>query len=508
MYRIYTKKFGIPEKLYPKLLLIMRLTTVILLASLLQVSASTFGQRITINQKNVALESVLKEIRKQSGYGYYYGNDVIPEKQKINIAVTNASLEEALSTALQGLELRFEIEDKVIVIKKKEPSFLDSLVDRFQAIDVRGKVVDSETGEGLPGATVKVKGLNKSVSTGKDGDFFLDNVNEDAVLEISYIGYVAKMVKVSNDVGTIWLEMAMSDLQEVTINKGYYTETKGLSTSSVGQISSEEIERQPVSNPLIAIQGRMPGVFIQQTSGIPGTKINIQIRGRNSIANGNEPFFIVDGVPFTSDKLSSENVSNIFGVSGVSPLNSLNPGDIENIEVLKDADATAIYGSRGANGVVLITTKRGKAGKTSLDVNYYRSYSEVTKYLNLLSTPQYLEMRREGFANDGIIPDITSAPDLFKWDTTRYTNWQKELIGGTAKTNSVQSSLSGGNEDTKFLFNSGYYQESSVFPGPFMYQKFSSLFSVNHNSRDNKLATHFSVNYVFDKNNLPVTDIT
>src|SRR5690606_10255548 len=159
------------------------------------------------------------------------------------------------------------------------------------------------------------------------------------------------------DVGTIRLVPVQSQLSvvDVVYNKGYYNESRRLSTGSVARVSAEEIARQPIGNPLLALQGRLPGVEIMQTSGVPGRPVEITIRGRDSIANGNDPLYLVDGVPWLNSSLTQVNGT----IGGTSPFNSLSPEDIESVEVLKDADATAIYGSRGANGVILITTKKG-----------------------------------------------------------------------------------------------------------------------------------------------------
>jgi TonB-linked SusC/RagA family outer membrane protein len=277
-------------------------------------------------------------------------------------------------------------------------------------------------------------------------------------------------------------------------------------------------------------------VFIQQTTGVPGGDFNIQIRGRNSLrANGNDPLYIVDGVPFSSEKISSSNNTtgilnaspteffintNAGGVkgNGANPLTSINPADIESIEVLKDADATAIYGSRGANGVVLITTKKGKAGKTKLDINVYTGVGKV-RTIPLINTQQYLAMRREAFANEGLIPsgdpnDNTGsngrayAPDLVLWDTTQYTDWQKVLIGGISKTTSIQTSLSGGNDDTQFLLSAGYFKQTSVFPGDYGFQKLSSHLSLNHRSEDKKFSLNVAISANVDKNDQPQFDLS
>ena len=212
------------------------------------------------------------------------------------------------------------------------------------------------------------------------------------------------------------------------------------------KLHAKDIEKQPVTNVLATMQGRMAGVDIVQDSGSPGGGFTIKIRGQNSLrADGNQPLYIIDGVPY-----SSETIGVLYATSGTSPsltspLNSINPSDIESIEVLKDADATAIYGSRGANGVVLITTKKGKAGATAFTLNTSTSFASVTRTPKLMNTQQYLAMRQQAFANDGITVYPDYAYDVNgTWDTNRYTDWQDALIGGTAEINTLQASVSGG----------------------------------------------------------------
>jgi len=310
------------------------------------------------------------------------------------------------------------------------------------------------------------------------------------------------------------------------VNKGYYTTTERLNTGDVTTVKGETINEQPVSDPILALEGRVPGLYISQTTGAPGAYSSISIMGQNSIANGNDPLYIIDGVPFSSVSLSSTNVSGgaipqpISNISnsnggGLSPFNNLNPADIENIVVLKDADATAIYGSRGANGVILITTKRGKAGATRLDMNIYTGEGRVTRTMNLLNTSQYLEMRREAFYHDGLpVPSIVTNPSDNNydidgwWDTTRYTNWQKVLIRNMAGFTNAQASVSGGSPNTQFVAGGGYSKQGTAFIGNFSDQKASAHFSLTHASTDQRFNLQLGASYVYDNSDLPTTDFT
>ncbi|WP_169304437.1 SusC/RagA family TonB-linked outer membrane protein [Pedobacter frigoris] len=472
----------------------------------MQVSAATFGQRITINQQNAPLSSVLKEIRKQSGYDIYADSKVISKDQKVSVALSDVSLEEALTATFKNLNITYKIDGKIISIKRKEnPSFFENLVARFQEIDVSGKVVD-ETGKGLAGANVKVKGTNKVTTSNQDGEFLLQKVEENTVLEISYLGYVTKEIKSSKNLGIIRLDVATSDLEEVTINKGYYTTTKELNTGNVSEVKSDAIARQPITDILSAIQGNVPGLFIQQNSGVGGREFTVRLRGQNSLGNGNEPLYIVDGVPFNSTPLNSTRVT--VGASSVSsPFAAINPADIESIQVLKDADATAIYGSRGANGVIIINTKRGQSGSTTVDVNVYSGVGNVTRTRPLLNTQEYLGIRREAFKNDNATPGPSDYDLNGTFALDKYTDWQELLIGGTAKVNDAQLAFSGGSQQTSFRFAGGFHKEGTVFPGDFYTQRASGSAAFAHTSKNNRLKLDFSGLYANNISRLPGTDL-
>ncbi len=277
-------------------------------------------------------------------------------------------------------------------------------------------------------------------------------------------------------------------MEEVTINKGYYTEEKRLSTGSVGKVTFETLNRQPVANPLMALQGRTPGIYIEQQTGLPGGNFKVRIRGTNSIQNGNNPLYVIDGIPYVSETLSQANNSLFAGSSGMSPLNSINPTDIESIEVLKDADATAIYGSRGANGVILITTKKGQVGETKVDINLRNGVSKALPRMKLLNTNQYILMREEALFNDGRLqPDPNEDHDINgKWDRNRYTDWQDELIGGTAVATLLNGTVSGGNAQTQYSFGAGFNRETTVFKGDGSTKRYSTHFNLAHRSRNQK----------------------
>jgi len=376
---------------------------------------------------------------------------------------------------------------------------------------------------------VYIKKLKITGMTNENGEFVLRDVpNGSYQVEITFVGYEVyrSIITVENHEAVVSADMKqMHSTLDETVVKGYYSTTNRLNTGNVTRIKGEDIQKQPVSDPIMALEGRVPGLYISQTSGMPGASYTVMLRGLNSIANGTNPLYIVDGVPFTSNTLTSPDIgggavgsagSNLTSPNGLSPFNSLNPADIESIEVLKDADATAIYGSRGANGVILITTKKGKAGQEKIDINVYSGAGKVTRKLNLLNTQQYLAMRHQAFYNDsienpsaGITPDPTYDYDLTGvWDSTRYTDWQKTMIGRAAHFTNAQASVSGGSNNTQFVLGGGYSRQTTVFPGNYSDQKASMHANINHVSTNQKFRTQFSALYVNDNNVLPASDLT
>ncbi|WP_317126168.1 SusC/RagA family TonB-linked outer membrane protein [Flavobacterium ranwuense] len=372
---------------------------------------------------------------------------------------------------------------------------------------VTGTITDGTSP--LTGVSISVKGQQNTVVSDFDGKFTIA-VSSNDILIFTYMGFKTLAIPVAGR-STINIKMQedATALQEVKINAGYYSVKESERTGSIAKITSKDIEKQPVTNVLATMQGRMAGVDITQDGGTPGGGFQIKIRGLNSLReNGNEPLYIIDGVPYSSESVGYSNITSGMPTP-TSPLNSINPSDIESIEVLKDADATAIYGSRGANGVVLITTKKGQAGKTKTTVSASSGVGKVTKMLDLMDTQQYLEMRRQGFVNDGITTYPDSAYDINgTWDQNRYTDWQKELLGGTAVINNLQTSISGGSALTQYLLSGTYRTETTVLPGDFEYDKGAVHFSMNHFSEDKKFKLLFSSGYTVQDNLQAATDLT
>lgn len=497
-----------------QLLRIMRLTAILLTVFFLQVKADGLSQSISFSGKDVPLQKVLEAIKKQSGYVFFYKENILQDAKPVTIAIKNVTVEEAIRQALKNQPFDYYIESRTVVISKKkeitraENSGNTGINGNPVQIDVSGKVMD-EAGSPLAGANVVEKGKQNGTITNADGVFVLKGVDENGSLVISYVGFETITIPV-NSRSSIVVSIKQSDanLQEVVINKGYYTEAKRFSTGNVSRISSKEIEKQPVQNPLLTLQGRVPGVVVTQMTGLNGGAVQVRIQGQNSFrADGLEPLIIIDGVPYPSSTTSyMEGI-----VQGGSPLNYINPSNIESISVLKDADATAIYGSRAANGAILITTKKGKAGRPNLSVDVQQGWGKVTRHVDMMNTRQYLDMRYEALNNDKIplsSLDQSWDYDLTVWDTTSYTDWQKELIGGTAQYTNINAGVSGGTANVQYLVGGSYNRQTTVFPGNFDNKAGGLHFSVNGSSPNQRLRIQLAGSYQYNQNGLPNIDMT
>ncbi len=491
--------------------MIMRLLSFFILFFSLHLSAWTNAQTVTLSADGISVSQFLNQLEKQTPYSFIVKYGDVSPNQKIDVHVKDVPLESVLDQVLKPLGLSYRIDDKAVYIIKAELKQTAYENNEVPPTDIHGRVTDS-LGNPLSGASVFVKGSKKGTVTDAKGDFTLKGVTDDKTLVISFTGYNNKEYKASNSSFNITLSHSNSPLDAVVVIP-YGTTTQRLSTGDISTVTAKTIEEQPVSNALAALEGRVPGLVITQTTGAPGGGFTVQIRGQNSITNGNDPFYVIDGVPYPSQTLGLINVT----LQNGNPLNYINPADIESIEILKDADATSIYGSRAANGAILITTKSGKAGKMKIDLNVYSGVGKVTREVNLMNTEQYLQMRHEAFYNDSISnpsgyspPSISNAPDLVFWDTTRYTDWQKVLAGNTAHYNDAQLSVSGGNSNTQYLIGGGFHRETTVFPvvlaGQGADQKVSFHFSLFSTSEDKKFKINLKANYISDLNTVSPND--
>lgn len=391
---------------------------------------------------------------------------------------------------------------------------------------ITGTVTDNTNYKPISGVSIFQEGIDAVATTNSSGIYRVQVSGENPVLVFKHPDYPDRKVslgdRVSVDV-SLGKEKENGDgidnengkkninekaIEEVILNAGYYKVRDKERTGSISKVSAKDIENQPVSNVLASAQGRMSGVSITQNSGTPGGGFDIQIRGKNSIRReGNEPLYIIDGVPILSESPSAYSAT-ILPYGSISPLNAINPNDIESFEVLKDADATAIYGSRGANGVIIVTTKKGRKGRSELKLNTSYSMSTVANRLKMMNTSEYLGMRRQAFQNDGITAIPAIAYDLNTWSQERNTDWQRELIGNNADASVVQLSLSGGSDNTSYLISYGHQEQSTVYPAGFQYKTNNLTGNFNYRSPDRKLEVNLTNTVSFQDNNVVNDDLT
>lgn len=494
---------------FSKLFMIMKLIIPMMLVAVLHVSGASYGQKVTINKKKAALTDIFKAISEQTGREFIANPNLLANTFPVDVNVKDKEISEFLPELLNKQGLAYTVVNNVIVITK-DPKLLhgvgSSLIIATEPPKVIKGWVTDMTGVRLPGATVSLKGTNKGATTDANGYFEIRSelAGDSAEVVVSYTGFITKVAHIRHSLPTlIYLRASTSELDQVQVI-AYGTTTKRFSTGNVATVTAAEIERNPVSNPLLALSGRVSGLVINQVNGMPGGAVSVQLRGFNSISGGTAPLYIIDGVPFKGGSYGSINNA----LDGGNLLDFVNPADIASVDVLKDADATSIYGSRGANGVILITTKKGKPGRMRSNVTAYTGISKVTRMPEYLNLQEYLQMRREAMANDGVRPGPADYDINGTWDTTRYTNWQERILGGNASISDIQGSVSGGNAQVQYLVGGGYHRESPVMPTDGSARKGSAHFNITGTSEDNKFSVNAGAYYVSSNNDIPPIDPT
>lgn len=354
----------------------MKLTTLLLFAVIMQVSAGTYAQRVSLSAKEAKLLTIFNQISDQTGYSFVVTNSILKNASVVTINVKNAMLQDVLEQVFKNQPFEFTISNKSVLVKKKEPSVLDKLIGRFTTIEVSGKVVD-EQGLPLPGATVKIKGDNRQVLTNSEGVFTLNAVDDHAVLVISFLGYKSKEVNAAKELGTIRLEVSAGELNEVTVSTGYQTLPKERVTGSFSTVSTKQLEQQRLSSMESLLEGRVAGYN------------NGLIRGTSTMQGFTAPLYVIDGFPVENTKYNLSG-STTDGIPG------LNLEDIESISVLKDASAASIYGARASNGVIVIVTKKAKRGKPQINVSSTLTIQPYRFYTgNLTDAADIVSLERE-----------------------------------------------------------------------------------------------------------------
>ena len=500
------------------------LLTIVVLHACLQARA----QRVSISGKNLSLQKVFTAIQKQTGYNIVYDDNQLIHAANLNLHFVNTTIAEVLDTCLHKTNLTYSIVSNTIIITATPGAAPPPEAPHHPEATIRGIVVDSNSIP-LTGATILVRKTKRAAQSGPNGAFVLIGAGSPPVeLEISHIGFQTRQYQTipGEKEITIVMTPAAGQLDLVAV-VAYGVTTQRYDVGSVVMVPAKAIERQPVDNPLQALTGQVAGLQVTSPSGAPGSTVLAQIRGQNSLsaktyagsyfnlADYNQPLFIIDGIPFApqNDDLSGgmDNLSrgpagaqyrNPYG--GLSPLSLVHPGDIESITILKDADATAIYGARGSNGVVILTTKKGKPGDQRLNVNVSTGPTTNARVVQMMNTRQYLQMRREALANDNKTPSITPGLgldyDLLLFDTTRNINWYDELLGKTAQRTDAHINFSGGTSNLTYLLGAGYTHTGFNFPGNFADRRYTLNGQFGTRGSDGRLNLGFGQLLTYDDN--------
>ncbi len=452
-----------------------------------------------------SLLQIFQEIESKTDFSFFYTDEALEGRSNLSISKSSGSVEQHLYQIAVQTNLRFKQVNNTIsvIVNGTNSPLVETEVQREK---ISGTVKDP-SGEPLPGVTIIVEGTTTGTVTDIDGNFSVE-ANEGQALIFSFIGFERQRVVVG---ATTMLDIVMAteenNLEEFVV-VGYGMIQKKDITGAVSAISSEELKDQPVASIDQAIAGRLAGVVVTQTTGAPGGGASVRIRGAGSLSAGNEPLYVIDGFPVTNDYDQRNN-----------PLNTINPNDIDNIQILKDASATAIYGSRGSNGVILITTKSGKSGISKIDFNVSTGVQQVEKTIDVLNAREFAEYinesRNNAWVNSGpgrsasdpnsvrlnnvmyLLPDVLSNPEALG----EGTNWQDEIFR-TAQMSNYQLNFSGGNDKTKYFISGGYYTQDGVIINSDL-KRYS--FRVNVESQMNKrvkVGANITPSYTFSNQSL------
>ncbi|UCJ09572.1 TonB-dependent receptor [Chitinophaga pendula] len=464
----------------------MKLSFFIVLLSCMQVWGNANGQRlITVNLNDVQLTKLLKEIEKQSDFRFVYRNDMIPTNRKVSLHATNASLDQVMAAVLSKTDLTYRLLSSNLVAIAPENA-------NIAEITVKGKVTN-ELGQPLPGVSIRIVNINRGSSTDANGEYEI-KAPSTAVLEFTHIGFIQQRVPVENrKVLNITLKDDAKGLSEVVV-VAYNTQTKASFTGSASTLKPQAFDKAPRASFQEGLQGNIAGVQSVNGSGQPGSVPNIRIRGVGSITAGSTPLYVIDGVPVVSSSITDYNVNNLAGINGA---------DIESVTVLKDASAASLYGSRAANGVILITTKKGKSGKTSFSISAQQGVNLLTipKKDRPLNTSEMVELLREGFTNryPGKVDSFNNV--VLKnagIDTTVNTDWIDALTR-SGNFSQVNLSASGGNDKTRFYASGGIYNSKAALKGV-GYNRATAKVNVTNTAND-RLSFDLNLGLNYQKGN-------
>jgi TonB-dependent starch-binding outer membrane protein SusC len=473
---------------------------------------------ISISAKNKSARDILRSIEDSVDVHFSFGGK-LPESGPITLNLHNVTIDSLLNRLFPRKDITWKTQpgSNAIMLMAREtlpPAILDTL-STFS-----GTITDPE-GRGVAAANVflDLNHTKNGAQTDINGNFNIRAAGSVIKVYISHLIYNNETISIrASQKAAVTLSRRETELAGVTVTIPYGNLKRKDLTGNVEQIKAKDIEPLIIGNPIQALQGQVSGVAISNMSGIPGSNMNILFRGQGSLRfdskdNGNAPLYIVDGVPYTSIQiqLSSDApypAQKESAYNGISNIYYINPNDITSMEVLKDADVTAIYGSRGANGVVLITTKKPLNSDLHVEANAYQGWGTVARETKVMNTEQYLRMREAAYKNDGTTPAPYDYDVNGIWDKNRNTNWQKKLLGNTAHITDAYTNFSIGSEVIQFLISHGYHKETTVFSNDYNNRRNTFHLFLDITSKDQRFNATASANYGYGRTLLLGQDIT
>jgi TonB-dependent starch-binding outer membrane protein SusC len=449
------QRYEAPPFLF-KMLVVMKLTLFLMVFCICHAYGNVYGQgNITLDLQQMEIGKVLNKIEQKGEFRFLYNYDLRSLKKKVDIKVENSPLSETLARLFVNTDLTYKVLNNNLVV------VISQNASENAEIRITGKIT-AESGEPLSGASVLLKGTSRGTNTDNEGSFTM-TVPDDGTLVVSAVGYETKEVAIGGrSVVDVQLPAATSRLDEVVVI-GYGSQRRSDVTGAISTVTAKEIQNRPLFSTAQALQGKAAGVQVIQPSGKPGTDFSVRIRGFSSINASNDPLYVIDGIPTTDTR-------------------GLNPNDIENIQILKDAASASIYGARAANGVVLITTKRGKANRSLVGFNTYAGFSKLINSLEVLNTDQYRDLMDEVLGAGTVDPAITKT-----------TDWEDEVYR-TGVNQNFQLNFSGGSEKTQYFLSAGYLKDKGII-NPSQFDRHSVRLNID-NKVTSWLKVSANINYI------------
>lgn len=442
------KVFYVPGTLTSKLFLTMKLTVILIFIGCLQLSAKSYSQTITLSTTNTAIDKVFTAIEKQSGFYFFYKYKEIKQAKPVTLSLKNATLDEALRMCFKDEPFTYTIDNKTIIVNKKDEELV--VPDK---ITVTGQVLDNAK-QPLPGVNITVKGTNTGVISGGDGKYSIQ-VDDNAVLIFRFVGFKSREEPVSKrTVINISLEEDNQQMSEVVV-VGYGNQERKDVTGAIGTVKMGNIKEIKAASIDLKLAGQLAGVTVNQVTGTPGGGVSVNIRGAGSVGAGDDPLYVVDGFPISP---GFDQYSN--------PISTINPDDIESISVLKDAASTAIYGSRGANGVILITTKRAKKGESSVTVNTSTGIQTILpkSKLKMMTASEFAQWRTEAIQDANAVNGTNNPiPAAYKNPKSLGvgTDWF-DAVTRVAPMQNYDVTIANGTEKMRSLFSLRFFDQQGT----------------------------------------------